>query len=307
MIKAFVVTTILFAVAFPPPLAATGDAGPEYPSCGSPTWSADGEWIAFASDHADGKYHIWKVRPDGTGLTQVTPSDKEDGFPAWSRDGQWIAFSREDNGNSQILVIRPDGLGETQVTSHPSINTSPAWAPDNWTLAFATRRGGGWDILTASMNPGEGEYVAALGGTPEVDPAWSPDGLWVAYAREAGGAGPCVVFNLWKARVHSTERVRLISGQYVDLNPTWHPTQNLIAFDSDRDGSRKLWLVNADGTGLRRVTSQPLWFEETEPAWSADGTKLAFVGEAAYGGEIWIVNADGTGLSQATHLTEPQP
>lgn len=36
----------------------------------TPAWSPDGEWIAFASNH-EGNYDIYRVRPDGTGMTRV--------------------------------------------------------------------------------------------------------------------------------------------------------------------------------------------------------------------------------------------
>ena len=303
MIASFVALAV--ALACQQPLHATADRGKDYPSCASPSWSGDGQWIAFASDHAGGKYHVWKVRATGADLTQVTPSGEVDSAPAWSRDGEWIAFSRAQDGNTQIWVVRPDGSQPARVTTYPCLNVNPAWAPDNATLAFVTDRADDWDILTASLAGEEGSYLVASA-KRERHPTWAPDGSWIAYARsEVSESG--ARFSIWKARVGSNERVEITTGQHMEWDPAWHPTQNLIAFDSDRDGSRKLWVVNADGTGLHRVTSRPMSFVETEPAWSPDGSKLAFIGERQYGGEVWIVNADGTGLTQVTHLTEPQP
>ena len=304
-LRAVRAAALVLALAWQQPLLATGDRGKDCPSCGSPSWSADGQWIAFASNHADGKCHIWKVRAGGTNLTQVTPSSEVDTSPAWSRDGQRIAFSRAQDDSTQVWVGHPDGSDLTKLTRYACANVDPAWAPDNLTLAFVTDRADDWDILTASLASEAGSYPAASA-KPERHPTWSPDGTWVAYARgDALETG--TKFNIWKVRVGSTERVEITTGQYMDWDPAWHPTQNLIAFDSDRDGSRKLWVVNADGTGLHRVTSERMSFVETEPAWSPDGSKLAFIGEGQYGGEVWIVNADGTGLTQVTHLTESPP
>jgi serine/threonine protein kinase len=48
-----------------------------------PRWSPDGQWIAFLSDRS-GKYEIWKVRPDGTGLAQMTNEpEREVIAPVW--------------------------------------------------------------------------------------------------------------------------------------------------------------------------------------------------------------------------------
>ncbi len=71
-----------------------------------------------------------------------------------------------------------------------------------------------------------------------------------------------------------------------------------IAFDSDRDGNREIYVMNADGTGLTRLTSGPAF--DAEPAWSPDGTKIAFTSDRAGSRGIYLMNADGTGVMQIT-------
>lgn len=71
-----------------------------------------------------------------------------------------------------------------------------------------------------------------------------------------------------------------------------------IAFASDRDGNFEIYVMNADGGGLTRVTDNPA--EDTHPTWSSDGTRLAFVSNRDGNKEIYVVNADGGG---ATNLT----
>jgi Tol biopolymer transport system component len=48
-----------------------------------PTWSPDGQWIAFHSDR-DGDFDIYIVRPDGSDLRQLTDNDDNDMQPSWS-------------------------------------------------------------------------------------------------------------------------------------------------------------------------------------------------------------------------------
>jgi TolB protein len=67
-----------------------------------------------------------------------------------------------------------------------------------------------------------------------------------------------------------------------------------IAFISRRDGNAELYIMNADGTGVARLTQTAA--DEDWPAWSPDGTRLAY----ASGGDIWLIKFDGQGARQLT-------
>ena len=73
-----------------------------------------------------------------------------------------------------------------------------------------------------------------------------------------------------------------------------------IAFVSDRDGNREIYVMNADGTGPTRLTVDPAG--DVDPDWSPDGSKIAFVsGRDDTYGEIYVMNADGSGLNRLTN------
>jgi Tol biopolymer transport system component len=64
------------------------------------------------------------------------------------------------------------------------------------------------------------------------------------------------------------------------------PDGTRIAFDAEVDGSRQVWVMNADGTDLERVTDE---IEAIEPTWSPDGRSLAYAGMAKNGIRTLIV------------------
>ena len=72
-----------------------------------------------------------------------------------------------------------------------------------------------------------------------------------------------------------------------------------IAFVSDRDGNDEIYVMDADGSNLTRLTNNPAI--DDSPAWSPDGTKIAFVSYRDGNEEIYIVDADG---SSQTRLTD---
>ena len=57
--------------------------------------------------------------------------------------------------------------------------------------------------------------------------------------------------------------------------PAWSPDGRKIAFVSDRDGNSEIYVMNADGSGQRRLTRNPAY--DADPAWSPDGRTIAFV------------------------------
>ena len=83
--------------------------------------------------------------------------------------------------------------------------------------------------------------------------------------------------------------------------PLTLPPTGRIAFQSDRDGGFEIYVMNADGTALSRLTNNPA--VDVFPAWSSDGSKIAFTSDREGGPEIFIVNPDGTDLTRLTDNT----
>jgi Tol biopolymer transport system component len=73
------------------------------------------------------------------------------------------------------------------------------------------------------------------------------------------------------------------AGLFFQLQPAWSPDAESIAFASRRDGTTHIYVMQADGTETRRLTTGA--DEDTRPAWSPDGRQIA----VARGGELWIV------------------
>jgi formylglycine-generating enzyme required for sulfatase activity len=83
--------------------------------------------------------------------------------------------------------------------------------------------------------------------------------------------------------------------------PTEAPASTVngrIAFVSDRDGNREIYVMNADGSGQTRLTDNPAL--DWTPAWSPDGTRIAFMSDRDGNPEIYVMNADGSGQTRLT-------
>jgi cytoskeletal protein RodZ len=125
---------------------------------------------------------------------------------------------------------------------------------------------------------------ASAAGPASFSPAFSSAGSAVFYHRD-DGAGSALI----KADTDNTTGDLRIVSILEDGARNYHvkpsPDGARIAFDSDRDGERGVYVANADGSGVRRISGPGF---AAVPSWSPDGTRLAFVrGEPAARGRVW--------------------
>lgn len=81
-------------------------------------------------------------------------------------------------------------------------------------------------------------------------------------------------------------------------NPAWSPDGKWVAFESTRDGNFAIYVVRADGAGLRRLTSGEA--DDEQPRWSPDGKRIVFISQRDKRLQLYVMNRDGTGQRRLT-------
>jgi Tol biopolymer transport system component/DNA-binding winged helix-turn-helix (wHTH) protein len=154
-------------------------------------WSRDGQWLYFASDRS-GSWQLWKVRPDGTGLTQVTESGGL--AAAESVDGDTLFYSKR--GTPGLWMRPTDGGPERKVLDDLASDDWGNWAVTGEGLYFIRRTEGGPRVAYREFGSGETRTVTALPSITGPSLAVSPDGERLLYARIEGANSDLITTTL---------------------------------------------------------------------------------------------------------------
>ena len=126
------------------------------------------------------------------------------------------------------------------------------------------------------------------------NPAWSPDGRSIAYTAWRPYMD-VFVSHIYQGRLESP------AGGSLDVQnwlPAWSPDGSQLAFTSSRDGNSEVYIIDADGKNLQRLTNHP--DIDTSPTWSPQGHQLAFVSDRPGSLQVYVIGVDGTGLRRIT-------
>jgi TolB protein len=117
---------------------------------GRPTWSNDGQWLAYET-YSDNHFeiNIISVTDPSQGPLLLTEENSNNYSPAWSPLGREIAFVSDRDGNQEIWLARLDNYDERfiDISNLPDSNEyDPSWSPDGTGLAWSSDAQGENDI-----------------------------------------------------------------------------------------------------------------------------------------------------------------
>jgi Tol biopolymer transport system component len=146
-------------------------------------------------------------------------------------------------------------------------------------LVLLTHPAGGTDMLVSRTDGSEPRTVFHYDSTQNTFAglSWSRDGEWIVFTRGASRT-PVAEADIWKMRADGSEQQNLTpQSAGNDSYPSFSGDDKRIVFRSGRSGQFDLYVMNADGTQVRRLTNDTA--EEIFPVFSPTANQIAFVSD----------------------------
>jgi TolB protein len=125
-----------------------------------------------------------------------------------------------------------------------------------------------------------------------VNPSWSPDARALAYTTYRPNPDIFISF-IYQGLLQNPTK-----GVGTNYLPVFSPDGTRIAFMSARDGNPEIYVMNADGSNVRRLTNHPAG--DGTPTWAPSGAQIAFVSDRAGQPQIYVMGADGSNVRRLT-------
>jgi len=274
-----------------------------------PTFSPDGQWIAFEADAGGTDMRdLFIVPAVGGEPERLTDHPLNDTNVSWSPDSRRIYFNTGMwfDGSIASVDVRTGDI--TRVGAGGSGELSPDGTIFAYTANTKSQddEQSNADVWIRPLHGGEPRLL-----TPntfdwrDTEPRWSPDGTRIAFISDRNGFN-----NLGVIDVATGEAIMLLTEDFEHSEPRWSPDGAWISFTKNLDYEYHIFRVRPDGTTEQKLTSAggvnggSLATGQTRGGheWHPRGDRIVYThSDPSRTGDLWIMDEEGSDAQQITN------
>jgi len=246
-----------------------------------PYFSIMEDKIVFVSAYSGSK-DIWTAASNGSNLTRLTASSRDETSPVWSSAGDKIAFTSDSLGNQDVWIMDAAGAGLTPVTTDSSNDAMPSFNPGGTVIAFTSDRTGNLEIWTTPVSGGEATQITD-NSAADYRPRWSPDGTRIAFVSDRNG-----MKQIWVVTLATQEEELLTPVAAEHDMPVWSPSGKFIAYALKQANNWDIWIAEF-GRSIPPIRATLHTASDTNPTWLANDTGIICTSNRRDDIDIWIM------------------
>ncbi len=249
----------------------------------SPIQTGGAVCIAEALYHSNGggTWDIWRT---ADGMEAENLSNNDAGIismaPTRSPNGRYVVYASNADGDWELylLDLQNSDAAPMQLTNNgQAIDLDPVFSPSGRFIAYESNVDGNWEIRVIDLTTGE-KFRVTNHPANDINPFWHPDGDRLLF--QSDRTGKWQIFSA--TTIAGATALELLSdGLGDDFDPAYSHDGEQITFRSERNGEMGIYIMDADGGDVRKVSLDG--YSASTPVWDTSNRYIAY--QASKAGE----------------------